>query len=73
MSQISYREDGRTSCPACHRTVASVRVGAGESLVSRHLYQEQVQLNEVGAPTKYTDGFCPGSFHPALEVSRVKV
>lgn len=73
MNQTVYREEGKTKCPACQREVAAVRVRThvvGDALVSRHLYQEQVELNEIGAPTVYTDGFCPGSFHPANEVIR---
>lgn len=83
MTHTIYREEGRTKCPACQRSVAAVReifktkhpelgvlFGQGLPMVSRHLYQEQVQLNEVGAPIEYTDGFCPGSFEPAGEVVR---
>lgn len=75
----TYREDGKTRCPACQRDVAAVReitkrvIGIDiNHLVSRHLYQERVELNEVGAPVKYTPGFCPGSFENAKEVVRPK-
>lgn len=69
-SATSYTETGKTKCPACQRTVASVRsfTKTGDTLVtlpmvSRHLYQEQIELNEVGAPTEYAPGFCVGSLH----------
>lgn len=59
----SYREVSKTKCPACQRNIAAIGTyPPTDLLVSRHLYQEQTELNEVGAPTKYTDGFCPGSF-----------
>ncbi len=58
----TYSEIGKAKCPACQRSVALVR-SLALIMVSRHLYQEQVQLNEVGAPTEYAPGFCPGSFH----------
>lgn len=70
MTTITYREEARAKCPACQRTVAAIRKiekGVGpvsEQLVSRHLYQEKVELNPVGAPVEYTDGFCPGSMDP---------
>jgi len=68
MSPTLYTEIGKTKCPACYRMVASVKPHTkgeppGQPLVSRHLYQEQVILNEVGAPTEYAPGFCPGSFN----------
>lgn len=66
-----YREEGRAKCPACQRHVSAIReMPKGGVLVSRHLYQEKIDLNAVGAPVEYTDGFCPGSLHPAPEVIR---
>lgn len=62
MTTITYREDTKAKCPACQRTVAAIRDSHFRELfVSRHLYQETVDLNPVGAPVEYTDGFCPGS------------
>lgn len=63
MMPIVYREVAKAKCPACLREKAVVR-DSHENLarISRHLYQEQVLLNEIDAPTEYTDGFCPGSF-----------
>jgi hypothetical protein len=71
MSQTTYREESKTKCPACQRSVASVREYPSRDLkVSRHLYQEQIELNAVGAPVEYADGFCPGSFNPAPDVRK---
>lgn len=72
-----YREETKTKCPACQRTVAAVRefnytqssLGKlyGESMylqVSRHLYQEGTEVNGLGLPVLTAKGFCPGSLHP---------
>ena len=67
----TYREDGKVKCPACQREVAQV-IEFPDRVVktSRHLFQEEVRLNAVGAPIQYTDGFCPGSFEPVKPKKR---
>lgn len=61
----TYREDGKVKCLACQREVAQVlELPERVPKVSRHLFQAEVLLNEIGAPVKYTDGFCPGSYEP---------
>jgi hypothetical protein len=75
-----YREEAKTKCPACQRTVAAVKeynykyslLGklyeeGLHILVSRHLYQEGTETNGLGLPELNADGFCPGSLNPVKE------